>query len=145
MARSHSNSVEQDPAQQARNNIVRQAQEHRRVSFLPVDTSAGADQAETPWDISNIKQMQYWAKQHPNNLFATFNELRQERDAALSCLEEWGDMVDKIDSAQIVALSAQELKREALQKVRQLEADKIRLEHETEELEQKISELRANP
>ena len=106
MARNSNDVVETDAAQQARNKIVREAQEKRRVSVLPVNTTAAATEAESPWDISNTKQLQHWATQNPVKLLEALNELRGERDAALSCLEEWNDMVDKVDNAQEAAMSS---------------------------------------
>ncbi|KAL2036407.1 hypothetical protein N7G274_010876 [Stereocaulon virgatum] len=145
MARGHPADLEQElDSKHTRNKILQQAQTNRRVSFIPVDTTAGATDAETPWDISNTAQLQQWAQQHPTELLQALNELRQERDAALSCIEEWNDMVEKVDTAQAAALSAQGLKREALKKVKQLEADKIQLELETEGLEETIQGLHAN-
>ena len=74
--------------EQQRSDILQQAQAHRRVSVIPEDASTGAKDAETLWDISNIPQLQYWAKHQPIQLLQALNELRQERDAALSCIEE---------------------------------------------------------
>ena len=55
-------------AEQQRDDILRQAQAHRRVSVIPEDASASAKDAETPWDISNTPQLQYWAKHQPVQL-----------------------------------------------------------------------------
>ena len=70
-------------------------------------------------------------------------ELRQERDTALSCVEEWNSLVDKVDAAHAAALSAQHLKKVAQEKVRNLEAEEVRREHYMEELEEEIINLRA--
>ena len=144
MARNSNDAVEKDAAQQARNQIVREAQEKRRVSALPVDTTAAATEAKSPWDIQNTKQLQHWATQNPGQLLEALNELRGERDAALSCLEEWNDMIDKVDNAQEAAMSAHDRQQKALAENRQLKGDKIQLITANNELEQRVRELEVN-
>ena len=138
-------------AEQQRDDILRQAQAHRRVSVIPEDASASAKDAETPWDISNTPQLQYWAKHQPVQLLQSLNELRQERDAALSCIEEWNDMVDKVDRANDAAMSAQHQKKVAQEKVRTLQSQNVdmedrvaRLEDRNVHLEERVVELQAD-
>ena len=133
----------QDTEQQ-RDDILQQAQAHRRVSVIPEDVSAGAKDAETPWDISNIPQLQHWAKHQPAQLLQSLNELRQERDAALSCIEEWSDMVDKVDRANDAAMSAQHQKKVAQEKFRTLQSQNVDLEDRNARQEERIAELQAD-
>ena len=60
MVRSHTSDTPTD-MDQARKEILQKAS-HRRVSFLPEDTTAGPKDAGTPWDIQNTGQLQYWAR-----------------------------------------------------------------------------------
>ena len=92
MTRSHTSDTPMD-MDEARNEILRKAS-HHRVSFVPENANAGPKDAETPWDIGNISQLQHWAKSNPAELLRVLNELRRERDTALSCVEEWNSMVD---------------------------------------------------
>lgn len=141
MVRSHTSDTPAD-MDQARREILQKAS-HRRVSFLPEDTTAGPKDAGTPWDIQNVSQLQHWVKTNPAELLQVLGELRQERDTALSCVEEWNSLVDKVDAAHAAALSAQHLKKVAQEKVRNLEAEEVRREHRMEELEEEITNLRA--
>ena len=144
MARSPPGEPTPRDAEQRRDDILQQAQAHRRVSVIPEDASAGAKDAETPWDISNIPQLQYWAKHQPVQLLQSLNELRQERDAALSCIEEWNDMVDKVDRANDAAISAQQQKKMAQEKVRTLQSRNVDLEDQNGRLEERIYESQAD-
>ena len=144
MARSQPGEPIPRDVEHQRDDILQQAQAHRRVSVIPQDASAGAKHAETPWDISNIPQLQYWAKHQPAQLLQSLNELRQERDAALSCIEEWSDMVDKVDRANGAAISAQHQRKVAQEKVRTLQSRNIELEDQYTRLEERIGELQAD-
>ena len=144
MARSPPGEPTPRDAEQQRDDILQQAQAHRRVSVIPEDASASAKDAETPWDISNTPQLQYWAKHQPAQLLQSLNELRQERDAALSCIEEWSDMVDKVDRANDAAMSAQRQKKVAQEKVRTLQSRNVDLEDQNARLEERIGELQAD-
>ncbi|KAK3174785.1 hypothetical protein OEA41_002031 [Lepraria neglecta] len=144
MARSPPGEPTSRDAEHQRDDILQQAQAHRRVSVIPEDVSAGAKDAETPWDISNTSQLQYWAKYQPVQLLQSLNELRQERDAALSCIEEWSDMVDKVDRANNAAISAQHQKKVAQEKVRALQSKNIDLEDQNGRLEERIIESQSD-
>jgi len=61
----------------------------RRVSLLPTDASAGAEEAATPWNINTEEQLFHWASNQPNEVINMLNELRSQRDLALQLNEHW--------------------------------------------------------
>ena len=107
MARGH----ELDPYQ--REDILRRAETRRRTSFLLPDDTADAQDAATVLDIRNIPQLQYWVSNEPAAVMSVLIELRQERDAALSCIEEWDTMAARNDEAMEAAREAQAQRRTA--------------------------------
>ncbi len=56
--------------------------------FIHKDTSARATDTETPWDISNTYQLQYWRKQHLTHLLKSLNKLWQKSHVAFSFIKE---------------------------------------------------------
>ena len=46
---------------------------NRRVSLLPIDAPAGAEEATTPWDIKNTEQLCQWAANQPDQIIDMLN------------------------------------------------------------------------
>ncbi len=61
----------------------------RRVSLLPTDASAGAEEAATSWNINIEEQLFHWVSNQPNEVINMLNELRSQRDLALQLNEHW--------------------------------------------------------
>ncbi len=61
----------------------------RRVSLLPIDASAGAEEAATAWNINIEEQLFHWVSNQPNEVINMLNELRSQRDLALQLNEHW--------------------------------------------------------
>ncbi len=57
--------------------------------MLPSDAPAGAEQADTPWNIKNKEQLCQWASDQPDEVIKMLDELRGQRDMALECTEQW--------------------------------------------------------
>ena len=55
-----------------------------------------------------------YIKNSYDKLLKALNELRRERDTALSYLEEQNDMVDKVDNTQESAMSSYDRQQKAL-------------------------------
>ncbi len=62
---------------------------NRRVSLLPTDAPAGAEEAATPWNINTEEQLFHWASNQPDEVINMLNELRSQRDLALQLNEHW--------------------------------------------------------
>ncbi len=62
---------------------------NRRVSILPSDAPAGAEEAATPWNINTEEQLFHWASNQPDEVLNMLNELRSQRDLALQLNEHW--------------------------------------------------------
>jgi len=62
---------------------------NRRVSLLPIDAPAGAEEAATPWNINTEEQLFHWASNQPNEVINMLNELRSQRDLTLQLNEHW--------------------------------------------------------
>jgi len=62
---------------------------NRRVSLLPTDASAEAEEAATPWNINIEEQLFHWASNQPDEVINMLNELRSQRDLALQLNEHW--------------------------------------------------------
>ena len=56
-----------------------------------------ADRGKTPWDICNVKQLEHWIKNNPNQLLETINSLRQRGDQAIDLLDATGYELEKSD------------------------------------------------
>ncbi len=61
----------------------------RRVSLLPTDAPAGAEEAAIAWNINTEEQLFHWASNQPNEVINMLNELRSQRDLALQLNEHW--------------------------------------------------------
>ncbi len=61
----------------------------RRVSLLPIDASAEAEEAVTSWNINIEEQLFHWASNQPNEVINMLNELRSQRDLTLQLNEHW--------------------------------------------------------
>ncbi len=61
----------------------------RRVSLLPIDASAEAEKAATPWNINIEEQLFHWVSNQLNEVINMLNELRSQRDLALQLNEHW--------------------------------------------------------
>ena len=135
MARGH----ELDPHQ--REDILRRAETRRRTSFLLLDDTADAQDAATVLDIRNIPQLQHWVSNEPAAVMSVLIELRQERDAALSCIEEWDTMAARNNEAMEAAREAQAQRRTAQDKYRSLRQRNSQLETEVGRLEEQVATL----
>ncbi len=62
---------------------------NRRVSLLPIDASAEAEKAATPWNINIEEQLFHWASNQLDEVINMLNELRSQRDLALQLNEHW--------------------------------------------------------
>ncbi len=62
---------------------------NRRVSLLPIDAPAEAEEAATPWNINTEEQLFHWASNQPDEVINMLNELRSQRDLALQLNEHW--------------------------------------------------------
>ena len=62
---------------------------NRRVSLLPIDAPAEAEEAATPWNINIEEQLFHWASNQPDEVINMLNELRSQRDLALQLNEHW--------------------------------------------------------
>ncbi len=61
----------------------------RRVSLLPTDAPAEAEEAAIAWNINTEEQLFHWASNQPNEVINMLNELRSQRDLALQLNEHW--------------------------------------------------------
>jgi len=62
---------------------------NRRVSLLPIDASAEAEEAVIPWNINIEEQLFHWASNQPDEVINMLNELRSQRDLTLQLNEHW--------------------------------------------------------
>jgi len=62
---------------------------NRRVSLLPIDASAEAEEAAISWNINIEEQLFHWASNQPDEVINMLNELRSQRDLALQLNEHW--------------------------------------------------------
>jgi hypothetical protein len=62
---------------------------NRKVSLLPIDASAEAEKAATPWNINIEEQLFHWASNQLDEVINMLNELRSQRDLALQLNEHW--------------------------------------------------------
>jgi len=62
---------------------------NRRVSLLPIDASAEAEEAATSWNINIEEQLFHWASNQPDEVINMLNELRSQRDLTLQLNEHW--------------------------------------------------------
>ena len=62
---------------------------NRRVSLLPIDASAEAEEAVTLWNINIEEQLFHWVSNQPDEVINMLNELRSQRDLALQLNEHW--------------------------------------------------------
>ncbi len=72
-----------------RTNRLLRSTANRRVSLLPIDAPAGAEEAATAWNINTEEQLFHWASNQPNEVINMLNELRSQRDLALQLNEHW--------------------------------------------------------
>ena len=128
---------------------------HRRTT-LPADPNeeGPANQAETPWNIENVLQLQHWATHDAEEFLSVFNQCRKDRDEAVrlndQCLEALKEQAEAVknlvrdkDSYKTrsrnyhhqLSVSKEELasSKDELEEIRQA----------NEELQQEVSELRA--
>ncbi len=62
---------------------------NRRVSLLPIDASAEAEEAATSWNINIEEQLFHWASNQLDEVINMLNELRSQRDLTLQLNEHW--------------------------------------------------------
>jgi hypothetical protein len=62
---------------------------NRRVSLLPIDASAEAEKAATPWNINIEEQLFHWVSNQSDEVINILNELRSQRDLTLQLNEHW--------------------------------------------------------
>jgi len=62
---------------------------NRRVSLLPIDASAEAEKAATPWNINIEEQLFHWVSNQFDEVINMLNELRSQRDLTLQLNEHW--------------------------------------------------------
>ncbi len=62
---------------------------NRRVSLLPIDASAEAEEAPTSWNINIEEQLFHWASNQLDEVINMLNELRSQRDLTLQLNEHW--------------------------------------------------------
>ncbi len=62
---------------------------NRRVSLLPIDASAEAEKAATPWNINIEEQLFHWVSNQSDEVINMLNELRSQRDLTLQLNEHW--------------------------------------------------------
>lgn len=127
-----------------REDVLRRAEARRRTSFLLPDDTAGAQDAATVLDIRNIPQLQHWVAKEPAAVMSVLIELRQERDAALSCIEEWDTMAARNDEAMEATRAAQAQRRAAQDKYRTIRQENIQLENHIGRLEVQVADLEAD-
>ena len=72
-----------------RTNRLLRSTANRRVSLLPTDAPAGAEEAATAWNINTEEQLFHWASNQPNEVINMLNELRSQRDLTLQLNEHW--------------------------------------------------------
>jgi len=72
-----------------RTNRLLRSTANRRVSLLPIDASAEAEEAAIAWNINTEEQLFHWASNQPNEVINMLNELRSQRDLALQLNEHW--------------------------------------------------------
>ena len=129
-----------------REDLLRRAETSRRTSFLVPnnDASAGPQDATTVWDIRTVPQLKHWVAKEPSAVMVALIELRQERDAAMACIEGWESMRADLDQAQDAAEEAQTQRQTAQEKYRSYREKNSQLQTEAGRLNERIAILEAD-
>ncbi|SLM35175.1 Zinc finger, CCHC-type [Lasallia pustulata] len=90
--------------------------EGRRISVVPANAPDGPEDAPTPRDIKNVKQLQHWAVNEPEEYLEWLNKSRYERDEAFKGLQDWHRLAeiteDTLHEADLAQIRLQEAKKE---------------------------------
>ena len=115
--------------------------EGRRISVVPANAPDGAEHAPTPEDIKNVKQLQHWAVNKPEQYLEWLNEFWYERDKAFKGLQDWYRLAeiikDTLHEADLAQIRLQEAKKENTR----LKAELIPLRGELEAKDERIAQL----
>ena len=115
--------------------------EGRRISVVPANAPDGPEDAPTPGDIKNVKQLQYWAVNEPEEYLEWLNEFWYEWDEAFKGLQDWHRLAeiteDTLHEADLAQIRLQEAKKENTR----LKAELIPLRGELEAKDERIAQL----
>ena len=139
-SRQHDTDPEDHPSRQVADLLKDTSK--RRTTLLSDDAATGIEEAVTPWDIKSKEQLIHWATIKPDDLLAVLNKLRYERDAALSCLENWQELEDKARNAIQLSKKSQIRFEDTRAKLTDEEAKNLVLHDEAETLKEEVEALK---
>ncbi len=128
---------------------------NRRVSLLPTDAPAEAEEAATPWNINIEEQLFHWASNQSDEVINMLNELRSQRDLALQLNEHWLLVQDDhkkrakqleaaFDKNDELEKKINQLQGERLNfRAEQRQADRPMLRQDTQSAEQQVNQKEA--
>ncbi|SLM36778.1 Zinc finger, CCHC-type [Lasallia pustulata] len=115
--------------------------EGRRISVVPANAPDGPEDAPTPGDIKNVKQLQHWAVNEPEEYLEWLNKFWYKRDEAFKGLQDWHRLAeiteDTLHEADLAQIWLQEAKKENTR----LKAELIPLRGELEAKDERIAQL----
>jgi hypothetical protein len=73
------------------NYLQKESVQNRRRT-LPYSTAPdGPDDANSPWDIKNVRQLIRWTEENPDLFLETLNELRKQRDLGIEACNHYDE------------------------------------------------------
>ncbi|SLM34598.1 Zinc finger, CCHC-type [Lasallia pustulata] len=115
--------------------------EGRRISVVPANAPDGPEDAPTPGDIKNVKQLQHWAVNEPEEYLEWLNKFWYKQDKAFKGLQDWHQLAeiteDTLHEADLVQIWLQEAKKENIR----LKAELIPLRGKLEAKDERIAQL----
>ncbi len=129
---------------------------NRRVSLLPIDASAEAEKAATPWNINIEEQLFHWASNQLDEVINMLNELRSQRDLALQLNEHWllvqDDHKKRAKQLEVAFDKNDELEKKINQlqgerlnfRAEQRQADRSMTRQDTQSAEQRVNQKEAS-
>ncbi len=118
---------------------------NRRVSLLPIDASAGAEEATTSWNIKNKEQLCQWAANQPDQIIDMLNELRSQRDLALQLNEHWILVQDDHKKRAEQLEAAFEKNDELEEKINQLQSERLNSKAEQRQADRPMPRQETQP
>jgi hypothetical protein len=129
---------------------------NRRVSLLPTDASAEAEEAATSWNINTEEQLFHWASNQLDEVINMLNELRSQRDLTLQLNEHWllvqDDHKKRAEQLEVAFDKNDELEEKINQlqgerlnfRAEQRQADRSMLRQDTQSAEQRANQEEAS-
>ena len=118
---------------------------NRRVSLLPTDAPAEAEEATTPWNIKNKEQLCQWAANQPDQIIDMLNELRSQRDLALQLNEHWILVQDDHKKRAEQLEAAFEKNDELEEKINQLQSERLNSKAEQRQADRPMPRQETQP